>query len=66
MPKPQDSREAAPRSKVRATARTLFVAPKTVANHVSNIMNGLHFADRAEAIVTAPRARLTLDRPASR
>ena len=39
--------------------RTLHLAPKTVANHVSNILTKLHFADRAEAIVTARRAGLT-------
>lgn len=49
-----------------AIARALFVAPKTVANHVSNILTKLHFADRAEAIVTARRAGLTTDRPAPR
>lgn len=40
-------------------ARALHLAPKTVANHVSNILTKLHFADRAEAIVTARRAGLT-------
>lgn len=30
-------------------ARTLYVSPKTIANHVSNILTKLHFADRAEA-----------------
>lgn len=49
-----------------AIARTLFIAPKTVANHVSNILNKLHFADRAEAIVTARRAGLTDDHPTTR
>lgn len=44
-------------------ARTLHLAPKTVANHVSNILTKLHFADRAEAILTARRAGLTTDRP---
>ncbi len=47
-----------------AIARTLHLAPKTVANHVSNILTKLHFADRAEAIITARRAGLTTDRPA--
>ena len=45
-------------------ARTLYLAPKTVANHVSNILTKLHFADRAEAIVTARRAGLTTEGPA--
>ncbi len=44
-------------------SRTLHLAPKTVANHVSNILTKLHFVDRAEAIVTARRAGLTTDRP---
>lgn len=44
-------------------ARTLHLAPKTVANHVSNILTKLHFADRAEAIVSARRAGLTADQP---
>lgn len=43
--------------------RALHISPKTVANHVSNILTKLHFADRAEAIVTARRAGLTADRP---
>jgi DNA-binding NarL/FixJ family response regulator len=44
-------------------ARALYVSPKTIANHVSNILTKLHFADRAEAIVTARRAGLTTDGP---
>jgi DNA-binding NarL/FixJ family response regulator len=43
-------------------ARTLHLAPKTVANHVSNILTKLQLADRAEAIVAARRAGLTTDR----
>ena len=45
-----------------AVARILHVAPKTVANHVSNILTKLHFADRAEAIVSARRAGLIGER----
>ena len=41
-----------------AIARQLFLSPKTVRNHVSNIFAKLHFADRAEAIVKARRAGL--------
>jgi DNA-binding NarL/FixJ family response regulator len=44
-----------------AIARTLFLSPKTVRNHVSNIFAKLHFADRAEAIVRARRAGLGED-----
>lgn len=40
-------------------ARSLTLAPKTVANHVSNILTKLQMADRAEAIVTARRAGFT-------
>jgi DNA-binding NarL/FixJ family response regulator len=39
-------------------ARALTVSPKTVANHVSNILTKLHLADRAEAIVRARDAGL--------
>jgi DNA-binding NarL/FixJ family response regulator len=39
-----------------AIARQLDLTPKTVANHVSNILNKLQAADRAEAIVKARRA----------
>jgi DNA-binding NarL/FixJ family response regulator len=42
-------------------ARRLFLSPKTVRNHVSNIFAKLHFADRAEAIVRARRAGLGED-----
>ena len=44
-------------------ARRLFLSPKTVRNHVSNIFAKLHFADRAEAIVKARRAGLGDDHP---
>ena len=44
-------------------ARRLFLSPKTVRNHVSNIFAKLHFADRAEAIVRARKAGLGDDRP---
>ncbi len=45
-----------------AIARTLNLATKTVANHVSNILAKLQFADRAAAIVAARRAGLVDDR----
>lgn len=41
-----------------AISRQLGVSPKTAANHVSNILNKLQAADRAEAIVRARRAGL--------
>jgi len=41
--------------------RALHLAPKTIANHVSNILTKLQIADRAEAIVAARRAGLTGD-----
>jgi DNA-binding NarL/FixJ family response regulator len=41
-----------------AIARQLDLTSKTVANHVSNILNKLQAADRAEAIVKARRAGL--------
>ena len=37
----------------QAIARRLGVAPKTVRNHVSNVIAKLHAADRGEAIVRA-------------
>lgn len=46
----------------QAIARTLGLAPKTIANHVSNILTKLQIADRAEAIVRARRAGLVPDR----
>jgi DNA-binding NarL/FixJ family response regulator len=39
-------------------ARTLFLSPKTVRNHVSNIFTKLHVADRAHAIAQARNAGL--------
>ena len=39
-------------------AGTLFLSPKTVRNHVSNIFMKLHVADRAQAIVLAREAGL--------
>jgi len=42
----------------RAIAQTLFIAPKTVANHVSVIFAKLQVADRAEAIIRARDAGL--------
>lgn len=39
-------------------AQRLFLSPKTVANHVSNIFSKLQVADRAEAIVRAREAGL--------
>ena len=39
-------------------ARTLFLSPKTVRNHVSNIFTKLQVADRAQAIVRAREAGL--------
>ncbi len=46
-----------------AIARTLGLATKTVANHVSNILAKLQFADRAAAIVAARRAGMVDDHP---
>jgi DNA-binding NarL/FixJ family response regulator len=37
-------------------ARELFLSPKTVRNHISNIFTKVHFTDRAEAIVRAREA----------
>ncbi len=39
-------------------AQGLFLSPKTVRNHVSNIFTKLHVADRAEAIIRARDAGL--------
>ncbi|TAH49344.1 MAG: response regulator transcription factor [Chloroflexota bacterium] len=39
-------------------AEKLFLSPKTVSNHISNIFNKLQVADRAQAIVRARQAGL--------
>lgn len=39
-------------------ADALFLSPKTVRNHISNIFSKLHVADRAKAIVRAREAGL--------
>jgi DNA-binding NarL/FixJ family response regulator len=39
-------------------AEQLFLSPKTVSNHISNIFSKLHVADRAQAIVRARQAGL--------
>lgn len=39
-------------------AAQLFISPKTVRNHISNIFTKLHVADRAEAIAVARQAGL--------
>jgi DNA-binding NarL/FixJ family response regulator len=44
-----------------AIARQLFLSPKTVRNHVSNIFSKLQVVDRAQAIVRARKAGLTDD-----
>jgi DNA-binding NarL/FixJ family response regulator len=44
-----------------AIARRLFLSPKTIRNHVSNIFSKLQVADRADAIVRARRAGLGQD-----
>jgi DNA-binding NarL/FixJ family response regulator len=41
-----------------AIATKLFLSPKTVRNHVSNIFSKLQVADRAEAMIRARRAGL--------
>ncbi|WP_158852221.1 response regulator [Saccharothrix deserti] len=41
-----------------AIARTLVLSPKTVRNHVSNILRKLHVADRAQAVSRAKQAGL--------
>ena len=42
-------------------ARRLFLSPKTVRNHISNIFTKLQVADRAQAIVRARQAGLGQD-----
>lgn len=42
-------------------SRRLFVSPKTVRNHISNIFGKLRVADRAQAIVRARQAGLGWD-----
>jgi len=44
-------------------ARRLYLSPKTVRNHVSNIFTKLQVADRAQAIIRAREAGLGRDRP---
>jgi DNA-binding NarL/FixJ family response regulator len=44
-------------------ARRLFLSPKTVRNHISNVFAKLHVADRAQAIVRARTAGLGVVRP---
>ncbi|HXX77342.1 MAG TPA: response regulator transcription factor [Ktedonobacteraceae bacterium] len=39
-------------------AQRLFLSPKTVRNHLSNIFNKLQVADRAQAIIRAREAGL--------
>ncbi len=39
-------------------AERLYISPKTVSNHISNVFAKLHVADRAEAIVKAREAGL--------
>jgi DNA-binding NarL/FixJ family response regulator len=46
-----------------AIAEALYLSPKTVANHLSNIFSKLHVADRAEAIVRVREAGLERERP---
>jgi DNA-binding NarL/FixJ family response regulator len=48
----------------QAIAGRLFLSPKTVRNHVSNIFSKLQVADRAQAIVRAREAGLGGERPA--
>jgi DNA-binding NarL/FixJ family response regulator len=44
-------------------ARRLYVSPKTVRNHISNVFTKLQVADRAQAIVRAREAGLGRDKP---
>jgi DNA-binding NarL/FixJ family response regulator len=50
------------RSNAEITKR-LFLSPKTVRNHISNIFTKLQFVDRAQAIVRAREAGLGRDKP---
>ncbi len=45
-----------------AIGEKLNVAPKTVANHISNILNKLQVADRAQAIIKAREAGMGKDK----
>lgn len=47
----------------RQIARQLFIAEKTVRNHVSNIFNKLQVADRAQAIIRARDAGMGMEKP---
>ncbi|GAA1781960.1 response regulator transcription factor [Luedemannella flava] len=40
-------------------ARTLFLSPKTVRNHISSVLSKLHATDRVQAVVIARDAGLT-------
>jgi DNA-binding NarL/FixJ family response regulator len=42
-------------------AKLLFVSPKTVRNHISNIFTKLQIADRTQAILRARKAGLGQD-----
>jgi len=44
-------------------AHRLFLSPKTVRNHVSNILHKLQVTDRTEAIIRAREAGLGQDKP---
>ncbi len=53
----RDVLELLARGRDNATiARTLVLSPKTVRNHVSNVISKVHAADRAQAIVKAREA----------
>ena len=42
-------------------ADTLYISPKTVSNHISNVFSKLQVADRAQAIIKAREAGLGQD-----